>query len=74
VSLRYHPHKFFATGVDFDEHGVEQNWQQREWEKPNQRSQHTQLWLCTWSQKEFFFLAGNSPVQPLPQVTQNPKI
>ncbi len=71
VSLRYHPCKFLAMGVDFDEHGVWQNWRQRKLGKSPIGAASTHNFGCVRGTKKsfFYFLPGNSSVQPLLLVT-----
>jgi hypothetical protein len=56
-----------ATGVNLVEHGVQQNWQGREWGKSliGMAGAHNFGCVCGTKKNFFVLLAGNSPVQPL---------
>jgi hypothetical protein len=59
--------QILCHGVNVDEHGVGQNWQQRELGKSPIGMADTHNFGCVGETKKSFlyFLAGNSPVQPL---------
>ncbi len=67
VSLWYGPCGKDATGVDFFEHGVQQNWRGRGRGKSQIGTAGVHDFGCVRGTKKIFFvlLVGNSPVQPL---------